>query len=137
MFVKIVHWITLTFVMWMIINNSVCFSAVETKPYKDSFDVVQSHTMSHLEILDTVYDAEQARILHRNNLTAISKHMQSKFTLRYDKTTHCIVNIGEISGTIWALPHFIYLKSDTNDNMYILCTSEPSTSIGDGKLIHL
>lgn len=121
MLVKVFSLIVVTFVLWMTVSNKVVNSAVDVKPYRDSFDVLRSMAMPHLEILGTIYDAEQARIQHGRNLTAVSIYMQGKFLSRYGHDANCFANIGAMSGRFWASPYFIYLKSDTSDNMHIVC----------------
>lgn len=138
MLVKVISWIVVTFVLWMTISNNVVFSAVEVKPYRDSFDVLQSNAMTHSHILETIYDAEQARILHGRNLTAVSSYVRSKFESRYNYDANCFANIGPISGGFYANPYFIYLKSDTADNMHIVCfKTRYNDCSGDQKFIRL
>lgn len=121
--------VTLALLM-MTITNQLVFSAVVVKPYRDSFDVIDSYYMSHSEILGTIYDAEQARIQHGPNLSSIANKMRLKMNSRYTDDFHCFASIDPISGALWAKPHFVYLKSDSGDNMHIVCFKSPWTNQG-------
>lgn len=111
-----------TFVLWVTITYS---DVNDAHQYNDSFDVLQSHAMTHLKIFETINDAEQARIQHSTDFTKISEYMRVKFAARYRNDANCFTNIGPISGGFWANPYFIYLKSVTGDNMHIVCFKSP------------
>lgn len=123
MLLKIVYLFITSLLFWMVVTDNFVFSAVVVKPapYRDSFDVVQSRNFTDTQILETIYNAEQARILHGTNLTKIADYMITKSNYRFGHDNNCFVNIGEISGGFYAVPNYIYLKSDTGDNMYIIC----------------
>lgn len=120
MLIKLLYLSIITFVLWMTTSNNVVFSTADIKPYRDSFDILKSQNMTFFDSLDTVYDAEQARVKHLTNLTAISRYMREKFE-RFGPYPNCFANTGAIIGEFYATPQFIYLKSDTTDNMHIVC----------------
>lgn len=130
MSLKLLNSSFITLVLWMtIIGQNAVLSAVDVQPFKDSFYVLQSHEMSHTSILQTIYDAEQARLLYGDNLTEIGLHMNTEFRIRYGYDSNCFVQIDQIRGTFWAKPYFIYLKSDSSDNMHIICYKTCSCSV--------
>lgn len=91
-------------------------------PYRDSFKVLRSNAMNEVQTLQMIKHAEDARNAHGTDLTSIAVFLQGKFYELYKRgDCHCFVNIGEIRGGLVAIPHFIYLKSDTQDNLHILC----------------
>lgn len=116
------HFKVVIFVLWVTITYSAMNEAHQND---DSFNVLKSHAMTQLEILDTINDAEEARIQHSKDFTKISEYMRVKFAARYRNDANCFTNIGPISGGFWANPYFIYLKSVTEDNMHIVCFKSP------------
>lgn len=99
-----------------------CTSDTNIVPHNGSFVVLNSNAMSDVEIHKMVKVAEDARVTYGMNTTKLARYVQHKFFYLYEKADcHCFVNIGEVKGSLVAKLHFIYLKSDTQDDLHILC----------------
>lgn len=109
----------------VVIENHPVFAAALILPYKDSFEVLQSQGFSHTGTLQIIFDAEQARLQHGSNLTKIAYDLRDRLSERHDHDWHCFVNIGEMRGSFFAKPNYIYLRSDSGDNMHIVCFKTP------------
>lgn len=115
----------LSIVLWMSV-----FTEAKIQPYSDSFDVVKSLGFAHTATLEALYDAEQARVHHGANLTEVTDYIRRKFDSRLGYDWHCFGSVGEIGSSFWARFSYIYLKSDTADDMNILCM-RTTTALGD------
>lgn len=110
------------------------FTGAKIQPYRDSFDVVKSQGFNRTGILLAISDAEQAKTLHGTNLTKVAEYMSEHLEITYRDLIYwiCVVNLGEVSSRFFSFSLYIYLKSDTADNMHILCTAvkltDPKTS---------
>lgn len=132
MLTKILTILILSIGLWLSVYNNAIFTAAKILPYRDSFDVVQSEGFDRAGILLAISDAEQARISHGTNLTKVADSMRENFDVRYGYDWHCFGSIGQIRSSFWSLNVYIYLKSDTADNMYILCLQ--STNSGNHRV---
>lgn len=100
-------------------------AAIDLQPYKDSFEVVKSKGFSHVDLLQVTYDAEKARKDHGMDLSKIANSVRYQLSLRHGYDWHCFVNIGETRCSFFAKPSYVYLKSDSGDNMHIVCFKTP------------
>lgn len=95
--------------------------AVKISPRRDSFDVIKSVGFSQSEQLLAIYEAEQARLLHGTDLKSIAIHMRGRCEAHFGMDFHCIADTKKPNITFWYLQKYIYLKSDTADNLQTLC----------------
>lgn len=121
MLIKVFTLTLLSFVLWITVNNAAVFTAAKDQPYRDSFNVIKSQGFNHTSTLEFIYDAEQARIKHRTNLTLIADDLGTTMCQKFTCDWNCFVNTGKINSKFYTLQFYMYVKSDTTDNMYILC----------------
>lgn len=98
-------------------------NAVDMNPtsHKESFNVLDHRSMTLEEQMEIIHHAEEARWRYGTNLTRLSEHVYLYFVRLYGDDGNCFANIGEIHGVFWTNPYFIYLKSNTSDDMHIVC----------------
>lgn len=107
--------------LWMTMYNNSIFTAAKIQPYHGNFDVFMSAYFSDAETLDAIDYAGQARMLHGTNLTKVAEHMRGKLYSRCIGDWHCYASFGEIRGSFRPRRAYIYLRSDTADEMHIFC----------------
>lgn len=121
MFFKALTWTIVTFALWMIISRNFVNSALEIKSYPNSFEILDFNSIGPTERQEIINDAEQARIQHGTNLTKIADYMRGKFATKKGHNGNCFVNAGRIRASFYSTPYFIYMKSNTSDDMHIVC----------------
>lgn len=96
-------------------------STVAISPRRDSFDVVKSVGFWQHESLLAIHEAEQARKLYGRNLRSIAIHMKNTCQAHFGWDFHCIAAYEKPVIVFWYFQKYIFLKSDTSDNLQILC----------------
>lgn len=75
-----------------------------------------------MEQLQFIHYAEEARKAHSNDLSELSRVLNKKLYKEMGlKHCFCFAQTQPINGHFWHKEKYIHVKSDTNDNMQILC----------------
>lgn len=99
-----------------------CKSTDRVQPRKDSFVVHFEKNYTLTEQLEFVHYAEEARSKYGNNLTGIAGEMGKKVNKVMGlRDSYCIVQTQPIHARYATDQKMIYLKTDTADNLRILC----------------
>lgn len=93
--------------------------SAETQPF--GFIQLQSTGLTQSEINQITSDTEQARIRNNGNPVGIAKDMKDTLGARYGIYWNCIVIYRPVFGSYWYEQYYIYMVSDTGDNMNVMC----------------
>lgn len=100
----------------------ICKNTDRVQPRKDSFVVHFEKNYTLTEQLEFVHYAEEARSKYGTNLTGIAGEMGKKVNKVMGlRDSYCIVQTQPIHTRYATDQKMIYLRTDTTDNLRILC----------------